>query len=339
MNIAFLTSSTEDYLSDGILHGLRSLSGVNVIDFPKAERLYRGCPEVVKRQVRGGGFTLYGLLDDFEVCRHNLYWRIAQGEFDLVIFGDIYRDFGVFIQLAPMLDLKKTAVLDGADAESMYPYAGRWWRHPRHWFLPRANRFFYFKRELTPRTLHYRFYCLCPEGLCKWLRPPRNIRPIAFSIPTEMVLTQCPPKQKQFAAHIVDPEVAKHVPGSSIIPPFSSQAEYYRDLQESRFGITMKRAGWDCLRHYELAANGCVLCFRDLDRKPATCAPHGLSKENCIVYHDYNDLQRQIGSISDARYEQLQAATLRWAEENTTIARAKQLLHTIDPEILQGAAH
>jgi hypothetical protein len=30
---------------------------------------------------------------------------------------------------------------------------------------------------------------------------------------------------------------------------------------------------------------------------------------------------------------------LRWAGENTTIARAKQLLRTIDPEILQGAAH
>ena len=90
MNIAFLTSSAEDYLSDGILHGLRSLSGVNLIDFPKAERLYRGCPEVVKRHVRGGGFTLYGLMDDFEACRHNLYWRIEQGEFDLVIFGEIH---------------------------------------------------------------------------------------------------------------------------------------------------------------------------------------------------------------------------------------------------------
>jgi hypothetical protein len=262
-----------------------------------------------------------------------MHSRILNHEFDLVLFGNIYNDFGSFVELAPTLDPKKTAVLDGADTESMYPYSGNWWRHPAYWFLPRANRFPYFKRELSPRTMHYRSYLFVPEKLCRMMALPGNIRPIAFSIPVEKVVKIPPVKQKLFATHVVDAEVAKHLEGTSTVGVFGSEAEYYNDLQASRFAITTKRAGWDCLRHYEIAANGCVLCFRDLDQKPETCAPHGLSKDNCVVYHDYDDLQRQIGNMSDERYEQLLAATLKWANENTTIERAKQLLRTIDPRL------
>jgi hypothetical protein len=337
MKVAFFSSSTEDYLADSVLHGLRALIGANVVDFPKADRLYKTCSESIKKHIRGGAFTLYGLLDDIDVERYHMRTRILTNEFDLVVFGDIFNDFGAFVQLAPMLDPKKVAILDGADTESMYPYAGRWWRHPAYWFLPRANRFPYFKRELTPRTLHYRSHLLVPEKLCRMMALPGNIRPIAFSIPAEKVVKISPVKQKLFATHVVDAEVAKHLPGASTVGVFSTEAEYYSDLQASRFAITTKRAGWDCLRHYEIAANGCVLCFRDLDQKAATCAPHGLSKHNCIIYHDYDDLQRQIGNISDPQYERLQAATLKWASENTTIERAKQLLCAVDPKFMQGA--
>jgi hypothetical protein len=330
MKIAFLASAEEDYLSDSVLHGLRSLFGQDVVDFPKAERLYRNCPEAMRKRVRGGGFTLYGLLEDADINRHNLYWRIEQNEFDLIIIGDIYREFGGFVQLVPRLDPKKTAMLDGADVEAMYPYAGKWWRHPRHWLLPRANRFLYFKRELTARTLHYRCFRLIPEKLCQGLPMPRNIRPTAFSIPAGKILTRRPAKRKLFPTHIVDPEVARHVPGSSADPPFSSEAEYYGDLQESQFGITTKRSGWDCLRHYELAANGCVPCFRNLNRKPATCAPHGLTKDNCILYQDYADLKKQIGGLSDTRYEEMQDAALEWARQNTTVERAKEVLRAME---------
>jgi len=335
IKVAFFSSSTEDYLADSVLHGLRELLAANVVDFPKADRLYKNCPESIKKHIRGGGFSLYGLLDDIEVDRHCVHSRILNHEFDLVIFGNIYNDFGPFVELVPMLDPKKTAVLDGADWEAMYPYSGNWWRHPGCWFLPRANRFPYFKRELTPRTLQYRSYLLIPMKLCRIMPLPRNIRPIAFSIPAEKIVKILPVKQKLFATHVVDAEVAKHLPGTSTVGVFASEVEYYSDLQASRFAITTKRAGWDCLRHYEIAANGCVMCFRDLDQKSATCAPHGLNKHNCIIYHDYDDLQRQIGNISDTHYEQLQAATLKWASENTTIERAKQLLRTINPEIMQ----
>jgi hypothetical protein len=331
MKIAFLTSGTADYLSDSVFHGLKSLLGENVVDFPKADRMYRNCPDAVRQRIRGGAMTLYGLLDDVESCRYDLTVRIEQGEFDLVVFGDIYRDFGNFVQLLRHLDPRRTALLDGADVDSLYPYAGKWWRSPRHWFLPRANRFPYFKRELTPRTLRYRSFLALPEWAARWV-PFGNLHPIAFSIPAEKVVAERPAKYKLFAAHVVDPEVAVHIPESSLVAPFSSESDYYEDLRQSRFGVTMKRSGWDCLRHYELAANACVPCFRDLDRKPPSCAPHGLDSSNCIVYHNPGDLMQQIRAVTDTRYEQLQAAALDWARANTTVERARQLLRAMQLE-------
>jgi hypothetical protein len=119
------------------------------------------------------------------------------------------------------------------------------------------------------------------------------------------------------------------VGGSVTSYAFDSETEYYADLQASKFGITTKRAGWDCLRHYEIAANGCVPCFRDLDKKPSTCAPHGLNETNCIIYSDYEDLMTKINSIDEDQYRQLQAHSLQWIRENTTIKMAKHILRQV----------
>jgi hypothetical protein len=135
---------------------------------------------------------------------------------------------------------------------------------------------------------------------------------------------------------VVDAEVAGRLPGTNTSGVFETEGEYYADLQASRYAITTKRAGWDCLRHYEIAANGCVPCFKQLNRKPATCAPHGLNRSNCVVYENYEDMMRQVEAIDDQRYAELQAGALAWARANTTVKRARQLLAAIDPALLNG---
>jgi len=95
----------------------------------------------------------------------------------------------------------------------------------------------------------------------------------------------------------------------------------------SKFGITTKRGGWDCLRHYELAANGCVLCFRDLDAKPELCAPHGLSPANCINYQSVNELTAKLNALTDADYARLQKNTYQWIYQNTTKTHAQDFIN------------
>lgn len=61
----------------------------------------------------------------------------------------------------------------------------------------------------------------------------------------------------------------------SIIPgqggyKFDVEQEYYNDYNKSYFGVTMKKAGWDCMRHYEILANNCIPYFTDLHECPST---------------------------------------------------------------------
>lgn len=91
------------------------------------------------------------------------------------------------------------------------------------------------------------------------------IYPISFSIPEQKIVSSVPPKTKTFA--YIDPRDT-----STYI--YSDEQSYYTDYRESIFGHTMKKAGWDCLRHYEILANGCIPWFHDLDSCPPNTMTH-----------------------------------------------------------------
>jgi hypothetical protein len=130
-----------------------------------------------------------------------------------------------------------------------------------------------------------------------------------------------------FTNHIVDEKVAVRVGGQAKKTVFDKEKDYYKDIQTSKFGITTKRAGWDCLRHYEIAANGAVLCFKDLSKKSPSCAPHDLiDDENCISYSNYDDLKNRINSLTNDKYLSLQLASLKWIKNNSTVSRVRNLI-------------
>ncbi|HEY5749071.1 MAG TPA: hypothetical protein VIU12_23545 [Chryseolinea sp.] len=327
MNVLYLTPHVEDYLSDSLFHGMRSLLGSAVVDYPKCERLYTNCTPAIRKTIRGGGFTLYtGLCEDIEVDRTDIEAKIRRGAFDLIIISDIWRLFRWFARMRRWLDPRNTVLCDGADSGQVYPVSGYWWRYPARWFVPSPKQFLYFKREWTQDSVaSFPDYCL--RRIANWqTKPGANWRRIGFSIPEEKIVRDLPAKTKLFPAHIVDPEVSDKLPNSSVSYAFASENPYYGDLQESRFGITTKRAGWDCLRHYEVAAQGSVLCFRNLNLKPETCAPHGLNSRNCITYNNADALFRKIETISDSDYEDMQAVSLSWIRSNTTTKTAESFL-------------
>jgi hypothetical protein len=163
--VLFLSPRREDYMADGIFHGLRTLLGDRVVDYPKHEIMYSspGAP-AVKARIRGGGFTLYGLLDDIPIDRSRTLDEARNGDFDLVLFGHIKESFGPFVEMYRDLPDTQLAALDGDDHPSIWPYRRAWWVRPRWWFMPRAhNRVPYFKRELTPTTYQYRSFGLLPS--------------------------------------------------------------------------------------------------------------------------------------------------------------------------------
>lgn len=337
--VLYLASDSDDYQSDSLFHGLRTVLGDRVVDVPRRDQLYADYPEHWRRERYGRGFTLYGgLLEDIPLDRTSSWEQLAGGAYDLVVIGDIWRCFGIFAQLLPFFETVPCAVVDGVDSPAPYPYEPRWWRRPSSWLTPRAHtRVPYFKRELLPETWWFRSYLTIPPAVGRRLRPPKNMRPISFGIPEDHLVPAPPEKTKELPEHVVDAEVAART-GKATSYAFADEAAYYADLRASRFGITTKRGGWDAMRHYELASSGLVLCFRDLDRKPRTCAPHGLHRGNCLVYRDADDLFAQIEALDDARYAELQAASLRWARENTTRALAERFLRSLGYDVPSSAS-
>jgi len=106
-----------------------------------------------------------------------------------------------------------------------------------HWGL--AEKGWYFKRELL-------------------IQPKPNIHPINFAIPKDMISIGTK-KIKEFA-HIDPADTKTYI--------YNNEQDYYRDYQESYFAWTQRKAGWDCLRHYEILANGCFPAVRKLEEIP-----------------------------------------------------------------------
>lgn len=330
MKILFLTINRDDYLSDGLFHGLRGILGDSVIDYPKKDSMYKSYNRA-NNSIYGQGFTLYKTLDDIEIDRHDIKNKILNNYFDYVIFSDIAEQFGYYLSYYYVIGDNKIIILDGDDSPKIFPYSGLYWRKFPFAFLPSfSNRSYVFKREWTPATLKYRSYLLLPEFVCDILYKRMNLFKISFGIPEKKIIKQIPEKSKLFGMHIVDQEVIDGLQYGKYYYGFDSESEYYQDLQSSRFGITTKRAGWDCMRHYEIAANGAVPCFRDLDRKPEMCAPHGLKPGiNCINYKSFDDLMQQINALDNNIYTKLQSDALDWAKSKSTKAIASELLSII----------
>jgi hypothetical protein len=101
---------------------------------------------------------------------------------------------------------------------------------------PLANKHPYFKRELISN---------------------KHI-PIYFAVP-EAKITQTTLNKTQ--------EYGKIIPGQGGYI-FNNEQDYYNDYNKSYFGVTMKKAGWDCMRHYEILANNCMPYFIDLESCP-----------------------------------------------------------------------
>lgn len=321
MKILFITSTNSDNLEDGLLHGFRSIFGADCVDFPKKEMMYDNFSAVPADQCYGRLFTLWRTLPDIPVDRTDIERRVKNGDFDCIIMGSIHRVQPWYRALLPYLTKRNTIIIDGEDRNALVRHA--------------ALRFLYFKRELTPKTGSYFWGRIIPSQLYSRLRLyPSCVLPISFYFPERKNHRRHNSTSKKnliFESHIVDQEIMDSpiFRQNSISDRymFDTEQDYYRNLQEARFGITTKRGGWDCLRHYKNAANGAVQCFRDYAQKPISCAPNGLQHGvNMIEYKNAQDLAEKINAITNSDYESLLHHSYKWIHNHTTEKRAKYIL-------------
>ena len=91
------------------------------------------------------------------------------------------------------------------------------------------------------------------------------IYPISFCIPECKIIKQLDRKERTFAFII---------PGDGRTYIYGNEKDYYEGYAKSIFGVTKKKSGWDCMRHYEILANGCIPWFENLEACPPQTMTH-----------------------------------------------------------------
>jgi len=89
--------------------------------------------------------------------------------------------------------------------------------------------------------------------------PNDFLKPINFAIPSKSIVNDVPIKYLQYSTII---------PGDLRTYVYDNESDYFKGYMDAWFGVTFRKGGWDCLRHYEILMNGCIPFFPDLDKCP-----------------------------------------------------------------------
>jgi hypothetical protein len=119
-----------------------------------------------------------------------------------------------------------------------------------------------------------------------------NLIPITFAIPTSKLAEPTLDKVQDFATCI---------PGQPETYIFKEEKTYYEDYQKSYYGVTMKKAGWDCMRHYEILGNYCIPYFIGLEDCPKDTLvnfPKEMLLEARELANDFDE-QRYFSILND----------------------------------------
>jgi len=92
----------------------------------------------------------------------------------------------------------------------------------------------------------------------------RDLTPFPYCIPDELFAVNVVPLEKK--KYVISPLI----PGDTSHYLFRAgeEANYFEMYRQSMFAHTQKKGGWDCLRHYEILAAGCIPIFEDLEKCP-----------------------------------------------------------------------
>ena len=235
MNILFISSANQpDYQCDVIYHGLKMLYGTKVESVNDIWFMYDDLVKDEQKFLYGLGFTLYG----------NLPASLRNVQSPQNVMEKLRNKFYDLVIYGSIQRDKSflNTVLSNYQKEKIVFIDGEDWTKVSLDLVPSG---IYFKRELE--------------------KPIDGVLPIGFGIPENKIQKVYQKKTKKWSFNR---------PGNLSTYIYKTEDSYYQDYQQSEFALTTKKAGWDCLRHYEIIANGALPYFPDLGNCPVNILSH-----------------------------------------------------------------
>jgi hypothetical protein len=121
---------------------------------------------------------------------------------------------------------------------------------------------------------------------------------IGFSIPKEKVCNDDGYKKTKILSDLIPGELRTYI--------YNTEEEYYNEYKQSYFALTKLKGGWDCMRHYEILANGCVPYFINIENCPKntmTLVPKKLLMEGKKLY-DNSFNQKKINELTEKEIQE-----------------------------------
>jgi hypothetical protein len=137
-----------------------------------------------------------------------------------------------------------------------------------------------------------------------------NVFPITFSIPEEKIIYGIPHKKKLLSS-LIPNDLKTYI--------YNTEKDYYEEYQSSCFAMTTKKAGWDCMRHYEIVANGCLPYFPDIEECPIftmVMIPKELFIRSNLLY-----LKMKKDPMDNKEYVPLLTEMVSYFRENLTTVK------------------
>ena len=244
-----------DYMNDLLLHGLRELYGNNVIDYPGCWYLYND--EINQRELEEKRFWGKG----FTI-------RNILKNFASIDREDIKQKIkNKYFDLVIYGSIRRSDLFFDEIVKYNNKFIFIDGEDDNYIETKYSNQGLYFKREL--------------------LSEDRRIKPISFAIPKYKILKEIDYHPKNILAPLIPGKLNTYI--------YDNESSYYEMYKKSIFALTYKKAGWDCLRHYEILMNGCIPLFLDIENCPKniiTTLPKGklidLLKEFNNIFSFYN---------------------------------------------------
>jgi len=304
-----------DYMLDCITHGFKRLFGADCVDANRLWYLYQSEDlfnpdkfESIRMPLHGWGLTYGGNLtqEEEDSDRGDIPMKISKGYFDLIVIG-ICRDDPENEKCDYRWETILEAALKHQPKNRLVFVDGS----DGHWFKREdlLNKGIFFKRELSDHRAH----------------------PISLAIPEEMIQSPKPKDQLYSAKNVPSHNRANY--------RCATNEEYYEDFTRSYFGVTCKKGGWDCMRHYEILAASCVPYFVDIEGVPdrtMTNFPKDLCKEAAKLISINFNVQRcsglSVGSseFDHDEYDNLQGKLFEYTKQHLiTTKLAKYVLDVV----------
>lgn len=234
MKVLFIAKGDlPDYQSDMIFHGGRMLLGDNLVDCNKLWYMYKNEKELYWNQRIPENGKAYGR--GFTMCGRLVEDNIDRTNITNKIKNHFFDKivYGSCTRCLDYFDLVKQYY----NKNDVVLIDGEDDQNIREHLLPYGV---YYKRELSTPDID-------------------KANPLYFAIPEEIILNHTPEKTREYATII---------PGDLSTYTYDNEEDYYNGYRESYFGVTYKKGGWDCLRHYEIMMNGCMPYFPGLENCP-----------------------------------------------------------------------